>query len=121
MASPSNLESLTRLSLFMEGHMKRTLLLAATMLALAATMLLPTSSPVKASGAQVAPAVKAPKAPRAGAERHPEIRLGLRHLRMAKAALEKGTHDYQGHRVGAIKHVDEAIAECEEALKVDEK
>lgn len=101
--------------------MRRTLLVTATALALAAAMLLPAGHTVKASGAQVAAPMRVGRARAGGAERHPEIRQGLRHLQMAKAALEKGQHDFQGHRVAAIKHVDEAIEECQAALKADQK
>ena len=52
-------------------------------------------------------------------ERHPEIRQALRDLRAAKLALTNAAHDYKGHRSAALKLTDEAIKECEEALKAD--
>jgi hypothetical protein len=58
-------------------------------------------------------------APTTKPERHPAIHAALRGLREAKNALEKADHDFQGHRVAALKDVDAAIAECEEALKAD--
>ena len=54
-------------------------------------------------------------------ERHPEIRRALEGLREAKRALEHADHDFDGHRVAALKDVDEGIKECEEALKADKK
>ena len=52
-------------------------------------------------------------------ERHPAIHSGLRNLREAKTALEKGDNDFKGHRVAAIKAINLAIDECELCLKVD--
>ncbi len=52
-------------------------------------------------------------------ERHPEIRIALHRLRMAKANLEKAAHDYAGHRVKAIESIKTAIHELEEALRSD--
>jgi hypothetical protein len=52
-----------------------------------------------------------PASPAAG--RHPEIEAALGALRSAKADLMRGAHDYHGHRVNAVKHVDEAIHEAE--------
>ena len=46
-------------------------------------------------------------------EPHPEIRAALEGLRNAKRHLESAAHDFHGHRVAALKHVDEAIAEAE--------
>lgn len=56
-------------------------------------------------------AVLSPSAP--AFEPHPEIRAALEGLRSAKAHLESAKHDFHGHRVAALKHVDEAIAEAE--------
>jgi len=52
-------------------------------------------------------------------ERHPEIRRAINALENAKTFLKNGAHDFSGHRVEAIKHVDEALRECREALKSD--
>lgn len=56
-------------------------------------------------------AILTPSAP--AYEPHPEIRAALESLRSAKAHLESAAHDFHGHRLAAIKHVDEAIAEAE--------
>ncbi len=52
-------------------------------------------------------------------ERHPEIRMAMHKLRMAKEALEKSAHDYGGHRVKAIHEIDEAMEELRDALQSD--
>jgi hypothetical protein len=51
--------------------------------------------------------------------RHPEIHRALESLRSAKAHLEAAAHDYQGHRVEAIKAIDEAIRQLEICMKYD--
>jgi len=40
--------------------------------------------------------------------RHPEIEDALRSLDRAKMHLEKAAHDFGGHRVDAIRAIDEA-------------
>jgi hypothetical protein len=55
-----------------------------------------------------------------GGERHPEMREAMRQLRHAKETLQKdAAHDFAGHRVKAIEHIDQAIQEIEEGLKSD--
>ncbi len=56
-----------------------------------------------------------------GAERHPHIRAAIRELQAAKHELETAAHDFGGHRVEAIKAVDEAIKQLREALEYDKK
>jgi outer membrane murein-binding lipoprotein Lpp len=46
-------------------------------------------------------------------EPHPEIRAALDAMHNAKDHLEHAAHDYEGHRVEAIKHLDAAIHEAE--------
>ena len=60
-------------------------------------------------------AILTPAAP--AFEPHPEIRAALEELRSAKSHLESAAHDFHGHRVAAIKHVDEAIAEAEICMR----
>ncbi len=52
-------------------------------------------------------------------EPHPHIAAALQSLRDAKRQLESAAHDYHGHRVEAIKHVDQAIHEAEICMKED--
>jgi hypothetical protein len=44
---------------------------------------------------------------------HPHIHAGLEAMRAAKHHLEQAAHDYEGHRVKAIEHLDAAIREAE--------
>ena len=45
------------------------------------------------------------------------LRAALEALRNAKRHLEEGAHDFHGHRVAALKHVDQAIAEAQICLR----
>ena len=54
-------------------------------------------------------------------EKHPEIHAAIVHLREAKQNLEHAAHDFGGHRVTALKHVNEALEECRLALETDKK
>lgn len=54
-------------------------------------------------------------------EEHPEIGAAMMHLKEAKRSLELAKHDFHGHRVAALKHVDEALEECRLALESDKK
>jgi hypothetical protein len=53
-------------------------------------------------------------------EHHPEIHKAMHKLKAAKADLEKASHDYAGHRVAAIKLIDQAMDELKQALEVKE-
>ena len=44
---------------------------------------------------------------------HPHIHEGLEAMRAAKHHLESADHDFHGHRVKAIEHLDQAIHEAE--------
>ena len=68
----------------------------------------------KASPAPV-PVAAAPVAPTpvATPERHPHIEEALEHMRAAKKELESAEHDFQGHRVKSISHINEAMHEAE--------
>lgn len=55
------------------------------------------------------------------AERHPEIRAAQSHLMQAKARLERANHDFAGHRVKAIAHINEALEELRLALESDKR
>ena len=54
-------------------------------------------------------------------EKHPEIRAAIRSLERTKVELEHSAHDYGGHRVEALKSVDEALKHLRLALEYDEK
>ena len=51
--------------------------------------------------------------------RHPEIRQAMDALRDARAHLQQASHDYQGHRVDAIRAIDEAMRQLEICMKYD--
>lgn len=69
------------------------------------------------------PAAAAAAAPHANAtptpEPHPEIREAMESLRHAKEHLEHAAHDFGGHRVDAIRAIDEAQHQLEVCLKYD--
>ena len=44
---------------------------------------------------------------------HPHITEALESMRAAKHHLETAAHDFHGHRVKAIEHLDQAIHEAE--------
>ena len=54
-------------------------------------------------------------------EHHPEIAAAMEHLREAKQNLEHAARDFGGHRAAALKHVNEALEECRQALAFDKK
>jgi hypothetical protein len=51
---------------------------------------------------------------------HPRIRAAQGLLLKAKEELRLAAHDYRGHRVKAIEHVDQALEECRRAIEVTE-
>src|SRR5215470_8055979 len=70
----------------------------------------PTASPAHAKAAAPAPAPP---------EEHPQIKAALAALRDSKEHLEHAAHDFGGHRVEAIKAIDEAIRQLEICLQYD--
>jgi uncharacterized membrane protein len=70
----------------------------------------------KAAAAPARAAVVAPAAPAAVApvpERHPHIDETLESMRPAKHHLESVEHDFDGHRMKAMEHLNQAIHEAE--------
>ena len=62
------------------------------------------------------PVVGAPALPAASPlppEPHPHIHEALEAMRAAKHHLETAAHDFDGHRVKSIEHLDQAIHEAE--------
>ncbi len=88
-------------------------------LLITASLLLTLAFPAAAAGpkapATPAPAAAAPAAPAAAAmpEKHPHIDEAIEHMRAAKHQLEIAEHDFDGHRVKSIEHLDQAIHEAE--------
>jgi hypothetical protein len=83
------------------GTVVLTLVLSAAIVAPAAP-----AAPVPAAAAPAALAA-APMPP------HPHIDEALEAMRNAKHHLETAEHDFHGHRVKAIEHLDQAIHEAE--------
>jgi len=88
-------------------------------LILMATILFMLAFPAAAAGPKPAPAaapaaapVPAPP-PAATPDDHPHIHEALEAMRNAKHHLETAAHDFDGHRVKAIEHLNQAIHEAE--------
>jgi hypothetical protein len=88
-------------------------------LLITATLLLTLAIPVGAAGpkAAAAPVPAVAAAPAAAASPamppHPEIGAALEAMHNAKHHLDDAAHDFHGHRVKAIEHLDQAIHEAE--------
>jgi hypothetical protein len=79
-----------------------------------------TASPKSPAAAAVPAATPQPAAvPAALPEPHPEIREAIASLRMARNHLEHAAHDFGGHRVEAIKAIDESLHQLQDCLKFD--
>jgi hypothetical protein len=99
--------------------MEKSLLGTITVIALAGATIFPVNMLARASASPGTPAGQAER--KEGRERHPEIRMAIRHLEMAKQALQKADRDFGGHRTEAVRHTDEALEECHRALAADVK
>jgi len=82
-----------------------------------ATLLFTLAFTVAAAGPKPAPAavvaaVPVPS-PVATPERHPHIDEALEHMRAAKHELDIAEHDFEGHRVKSIDHLNQAMHEAE--------
>jgi hypothetical protein len=94
--------------------MKKVVLLILLILATVLVTLAFTAAAAPKPPAQ--PAAVAPVAPAAAAvpdEPHPHIHEALEAMRRAKHELETAAHDFHGHRIESIKHLDMAIHEAE--------
>lgn len=89
-----------------------TLLVMATLLF---TLAFPAAAASPKAPAVPVPAVAPVPAPTlvATPERHPHIDEALESMRAAKHHLETADHDFDGHRVKAIEHLNQAIHEAE--------
>ena len=74
-------------------------------------------SPQPAAAAAATPSPVPPAASPAP-QRHPRIEAAIHHLEEAKRELEAAPEEFHGHRVKAIEHVNQALAECHRALEV---
>ncbi len=94
--------------------MRRWLLSVAALVALVLSMAFPTVVPA----APPAPKPQ-PGTPAAAAEEHPEIRDAIASLRRAREHLNHAAHDFGGHRVDAIKSIDEALHQLQICMQYD--
>ena len=83
--------------------MKRTLTIWITLLALLLALAIPV---VHKALAKPAP------------DEHPEYHAAVNDLRNARKHLEKALNDGYGHRDRAMRAIDHAIQECEQAVQV---
>lgn len=100
--------------------MKKKLFAVLTAMALAGA----TAAPALAQQPKPSPKIKRVQAGEKREEKreqHPEIDSAMNHLREAKQNLEHAAHDFGGHRVAALKHVNEALDECRQAMAYDKK
>ncbi len=83
-------------------------------LLITATLLFTLTFPAAAAGPKApAPPVPAVPAMAPAPAPHPHIHEALESMRAAKHHLESAAHDFDGHRVKAIEHLDQAIHEAE--------
>jgi Spy/CpxP family protein refolding chaperone len=87
----------------------------------AATLVLTLAIPAAAANGKPAAAPSAKPAPTAPVppEKHPQIHEALEALRSSKQQLEHAAHDFGGHRVEAIRAIDEAIHQLEICIQYD--
>jgi hypothetical protein len=109
---------------YMESTMKLKILSLSALvifaLALCMSVTTTSASPKTPAAAAVPAATPQPAAaPAALPEPHPEIREAIGALRNAKAHLEHAAHDFGGHRVEAIKAIDESLHQLQDCLKYD--
>lgn len=85
-----------------------------SMATLAFTLAFPAAAAGPKAPATPAPVVAAvPVAAAMPVPPHPHIHEALEAMRAAKHHLETAEHDFDGHRIEAIKHLDMAIHEAE--------
>jgi hypothetical protein len=84
-----------------------------------ATLTLALTFPVAVPAAPPAPQPKPAAAPAAKPEPHPEIRNALESLRVAREHLDHAAHDFGGHRVEAIRSIDEAIRQLKICMQYE--
>jgi hypothetical protein len=82
------------------------LILATVLVTLAVSAAAAPKAPTPVFAAPAVPAAALP-------EEHPHIHAALESMRGAKHELESAAHDFEGHRIESIKHLDMAIHEAE--------
>lgn len=92
--------------------MKRYFLAIASIAALVLALTFPVAVPAAPPAPQPHPAAAAP-------ERHPEIHDAIAALRSSREHLQHANHDFGGHRVEAIRSIDEALRQLQLCLEFD--
>ena len=93
--------------------MKTKVLICLTAAAFFAFLVRPAPGPARPAPVPATPAAAA------AAESHPEIQAALHALENARNHLQKGAHDFGGHRVQALRLTEQAIEQCHAALSYD--
>jgi hypothetical protein len=124
MPSPAISGACQKILNMMERTMKLKILSLSSLvifaLALCLSVTTTPASPKAPAAAAVPAATPQPAtAPAAVPEPHPEIREAIGSLRRAKEHLEHAAHDFGGHRVEAIKAIDESLHQLQDCLKYD--
>jgi hypothetical protein len=124
MPSPAKSGAREKTLIVMERTMKLKILSLSALVILALALCLSVTttpaSPRAIAAAAIPAATPQPAAsPAALPEPHPEIRAAIGALRNARAHLEHAAHDFGGHRVEAIKTIDESLRQLQECLKYD--
>lgn len=83
--------------------------------AMIAALAFATAVPASFAAPKPQPAAAAAPVP----EPHPEIHAAINSLQRAKRHLQEANHDFGGHRVDAIKAIDNAIAQLQTCLRYD--
>jgi hypothetical protein len=95
--------------------MKNLLLSAVLLTAMVLALTFPTAVPAALATPKPQPAAASSPAP----EPHPEIRAAIDALDRAKVHLHEAKHDFGGHRVDALKAIDEAEHQLNICMKYD--
>jgi hypothetical protein len=103
---------------FMKVKILGVVILAALILAVAFSASAPAAPNTASANAVPAPA-PAPEPANAVPADHPEIHDAINSLRHAREHLDHAAHDFGGHRVEAIRAIDEALHQLDVCLKYD--
>jgi hypothetical protein len=103
---------------FMKVKILGVVILAALILAVAFSASAP-AAPNTASANAVPAAAPTPEPAKAVPADHPEIHEAINSLRHAREHLDHAAHDFGGHRVEAIRAIDEALHQLDVCLRYD--
>lgn len=95
--------------------MKKFFLSTISVVALVCALTFPLSVPAAPPSPKPKPAMPAAAAP----QRHPEIHDAIESLRRSREYLNHAAHDFGGHRVDAVRSIDNAIAQLQICLQYD--